>query len=83
MIVERDAAYLTDLVHNLRRLPSKTKWVEFKVNQATDPQKIGECLSALSKRVCDKCFQTGCNRLSDRWIMAIYTQASLLSARSS
>ena len=48
MIVERDATYLTDLVHNLRRLPSETEWVEFKVNQATDPQKIGEYLSALS-----------------------------------
>ena len=48
MIPERDAAYLTDLVRSLCRLPRETEWVEFKVNQATDPQKIGEYLSALS-----------------------------------
>lgn len=48
MIQERDAEYLTDLVDNLRRLPRETEWVEFKVNQATEPQKIGEYLSALS-----------------------------------
>lgn len=48
MIQERDIEYLTDLVDNLRRLPRETEWVEFKVNQATDPEKIGEYLSALS-----------------------------------
>ncbi len=48
MIPQRDAEYLTNLVDNLRRLPSETEWVEFKVNQATDPQDIGEYISALA-----------------------------------
>ncbi len=48
MIPIRDAAYLTDLVHNLCRLPRETEWVEFKVNQATEPQTIGEYISALA-----------------------------------
>lgn len=48
MIPIRDAAFLTDLVHNLRLLPQETEWVEFKVNNATEPQTIGEYISALS-----------------------------------
>jgi predicted HTH transcriptional regulator len=48
MIPQRDAEYLTNLVDNLRRLPSETEWVEFKVNRATDPQAIGEYISALA-----------------------------------
>ena len=48
MIPQRDAEYLTNLVDNLRRLPSETEWVEFKVNQATEPQSIGEYTSALA-----------------------------------
>ena len=48
MIPERDAAYLTDLVHNLRQLPHETEWVEFKVNEARQPQPIGEYISALA-----------------------------------
>ena len=48
MIPQRDAEYLTNLVDNLRRLPSETEWVEFKVNQATEPQPIGEYISALA-----------------------------------
>ncbi len=48
MIPIRNDAYLTDLVHNLRRLPRETEWVEFKVNQATEPQEIGEYISALA-----------------------------------
>ena len=48
MIQERDAEYLTDLVDNLRRLPRESEWVEFKVNQATEPQSIGEYTSALA-----------------------------------
>ncbi len=48
MIPIRDAAYLTDLVQNLRRLPRETEWMEFKVNQATEPQEIGKYVSALA-----------------------------------
>ena len=48
MIVERDAAYLTDLVHNLRQMPQEPEWVEFKVNQATEAPTIGEYISALA-----------------------------------
>ena len=42
MIQERDVEYLTGLVENLRRLPHETEWVEFKVNEARQPQPIGE-----------------------------------------
>ncbi len=48
MIVERDATYLTDLVHNLRQMPQELEWVEFKVNQATEAPTIGEYISALA-----------------------------------
>ena len=48
MIPVRDKLYLTSLVHNLRDLPSETEWVEFKINQATDPHEIGEYISALA-----------------------------------
>ena len=48
MIPVRDANYLTDLVHNLCNLPRETEWVEFKINQATDPPDIGEYISALA-----------------------------------
>ena len=48
MIPQRDSEYLTNLIDNLRRLPSETEWVEFKVNQATEPQDIGEYISALA-----------------------------------
>ena len=48
MVPIRDAAYLIDLIHSLRRLPRETEWVEFKVNQATDPKEIGEYVSALA-----------------------------------
>ena len=43
----RDPEYLRDLVNELRALPSETEWVEFKVNN-TDPEMIGENISALS-----------------------------------
>ena len=48
MIPERNHEYLADLVHKLRRLPNEPEWVEFKVNQATEPQLIGEYISALA-----------------------------------
>lgn len=47
MIPQRDAQYLTNLVDNLRRLPSETEWVEFKENN-TAPQMIGEDIAALA-----------------------------------
>lgn len=48
MIPHRDAEYLAGLVSNLRQLPRETEWVEFKVDQATEPQQIGEYISALA-----------------------------------
>ena len=48
MISERDPTYLTNLVHNLRQLPREPEWVEFKVNSATNPEVIGEYVSALA-----------------------------------
>ncbi len=48
MIPIRDAAYLAELVHNLCNLPREPEWVEFKVNQATAPNEIGEYISALA-----------------------------------
>ena len=44
---ERTAAYLTGLVHELRKLPVETEWVEFKRNN-DNPEEIGEYLSALA-----------------------------------
>ena len=48
MIPERDLTYLTNLVHNLRQLPREPEWVEFKVNNAINPERIGEYVSALA-----------------------------------
>lgn len=42
-----EALRLTRLVHELRRLPRETTWVEFKANMA-DPEMIGDRISALS-----------------------------------
>ncbi|MEO8072305.1 MAG: ATP-binding protein [Acidobacteriota bacterium] len=42
-----DALQFKQLVHSLRRLAAETEWVEFKVNN-TDPNEIGEYISALS-----------------------------------
>jgi ATP-dependent DNA helicase RecG len=42
-----DALQFTQLVHSLKRLPAETEWVEFKENN-TDPNEIGEYISALS-----------------------------------
>ena len=47
MTMNRSAEYLSGLVHELRRLPHETEWVEFKTNRA-EPQEIGEYLSALA-----------------------------------
>ncbi|MEI7903171.1 MAG: ATP-binding protein [bacterium] len=47
MTTNRSAEYLASLVHELRKLPHETEWVEFKVNN-TDPQEIGQYLSALA-----------------------------------
>ena len=51
-----DEQYLTELVNSLRRLPRETEWLEFKVNPATEPERIGECISALanSAALCGK-----------------------------
>lgn len=48
MIPSRDADYLVGLVANLRQRPRESEWLEFKVNQATEPQAIGEYISALA-----------------------------------
>lgn len=47
MTIDRDAAYLRGLVHELCGLPTETSWVEFKENNGA-PDDIGEYLSALS-----------------------------------
>lgn len=47
MITDRTPEYLIGLVHELRKLPSETEWLEFKRNDA-EPQDIGEYLSALA-----------------------------------
>lgn len=47
MTVDRPTEYLIGLVHELRKLPAETEWVEFKHNRA-EPEEIGEYLSALA-----------------------------------
>lgn len=47
MTVDRPTDYLISLIHELRKLPAESEWVEFKHNQA-DPEKIGEYISALA-----------------------------------
>lgn len=47
MTAGRTIEYLTGLVRELSRLPRETEWVEFKENNS-NPQEIGEYLSALS-----------------------------------
>ncbi|MGH8479937.1 MAG: ATP-binding protein [Gammaproteobacteria bacterium] len=57
MITDRSSAYLVGLVHELRKLPAETQWLEFKQNTA-DPPEIGEYLSALanSAALCGKAY---------------------------
>jgi len=47
MTVDRSTKYLTGLVHELRKLPAETEWVEFKHNRA-DSEGLGGYLSALA-----------------------------------
>lgn len=47
MTVDRPEDYLISVVHELRKLPRETEWVEFKRNN-DDPNEIGEYLSALA-----------------------------------
>ncbi len=47
MSSERNTEYLVSLVHELRKLPKETEWLEFKQNRA-EPEEIGEYISALS-----------------------------------
>lgn len=47
MTVDRSTEYIIGLVHELRKLPVETEWVEFKHNNA-DPEEIGEYISALA-----------------------------------
>lgn len=47
MITDRTPEYLTGLVHELRKLPNETEWLEFKHNDASRKD-IGEYLSALA-----------------------------------
>lgn len=47
MTADRPTEYFIGLVHELRKLPSETEWVEFKHNRA-EPEEIGEYLSALA-----------------------------------
>lgn len=47
MTTDRSTEYLISLVHELRKLPVETEWVEFKHNN-DNPEEIGEYLSALA-----------------------------------
>lgn len=47
MTVDRSTEYLLSLLHELRKLPKETEWVEFKHNN-DNPEEIGEYLSALA-----------------------------------
>jgi predicted HTH transcriptional regulator len=47
MTGDRKPEYLVGLVHELRKLPNETEWLEFKRNDA-EPREIGEYLSALA-----------------------------------
>lgn len=47
MTISRTEEYLRSLLTELRKLPKETRWLEFKTNQ-TDPDQIGEYISALS-----------------------------------
>ncbi|MEO1390471.1 MAG: ATP-binding protein [Cyanobacteria bacterium J06634_6] len=47
MIFSSQNQHLIDLVREMRKLPKETEWVEFKVNNS-DPQEIGEYISALA-----------------------------------
>ena len=47
MSTDRTSEYVSGLISELRKLPTETGWLEFKENN-TDPEDIGEYLSALS-----------------------------------
>lgn len=47
MTVDRSCEYLLSLLHELRKLPRETEWLEFKHNNAK-PEEVGEYLSALA-----------------------------------
>jgi ATP-dependent DNA helicase RecG len=47
MISTENQEYFYSLLHELRKLPNETEWVEFKCNNS-DPVEIGEYISALS-----------------------------------
>lgn len=47
MSTDRSTEYLISLVHELRRLPVETEWVEFK-HSNDNPEEIGEYISALA-----------------------------------
>jgi len=47
MTADRTGEYIVGLVHELRKLPTETEWVELKHNN-DNPQEIGEYLSALA-----------------------------------
>jgi len=47
MSIVKSEKYLSSIVQELRKLPTETEWVEFKLNEV-DPEEIGEYISALS-----------------------------------
>jgi len=47
MSIGKSEKYLCSIVQELRKLPTETEWLEFKLNEA-DPEEIGEYISALS-----------------------------------
>src|SRR6056297_446551 len=47
MSLDRPEDYFISIVHELRKYPRETEWIEFKHNKA-DPEEVGEYLSALA-----------------------------------
>lgn len=47
MSIDRPEEYLISIVHELRKLPQETEWLEFKQNK-TEQEDIGEYISALA-----------------------------------
>ena len=44
MITDRTPEYLIGLVHELRKLPSETEWLEFKRNEPSRKTSVSTCL---------------------------------------
>lgn len=54
MSITRTEEYISSLIHELVKQPNETEWLEFKHNN-TDPEMIGEYISALSNSAALNC----------------------------